>query len=317
MHLRARRRDARIQVMQNDDQLLAGIPEFLSIGSMLKATPQMDGGQRIVYFEASNEGLDQQGEVIAAKALAESAEYFKRYGNIDIDHYTLIGKPNAEQGRAGIPGCELYEIGRPIDVRQKGGTTFVKAEIYSGFGPAAQRANDFWSSVTELNPPQRWYPSVGGSVLAKSIELDSKTGLRKAIVKKVRWNNIGVSKTPVNQHVGTCATIPLGAFAKSWTASGLDFAKALEAGYGTDSATLTGGGAMRGQSLDHKIQSYFDFRNKLSAQMSAGSTGKNPGARGLVEFAAKQFGMAPDRAAEWVERFMRDLKNGLNKRSKS
>ena len=57
--------------MQNDAQLLAGIPEFLSIGSMLKATPQMDGGQRIVYFEASNEGLDQQGEVIAAKALAE------------------------------------------------------------------------------------------------------------------------------------------------------------------------------------------------------------------------------------------------------
>jgi len=126
----------------NDEQLLAGIPEFLSIGSMLKATPSVDGGQRIVYFEASNEGLDQQGEVIAAKALAESADYFKRYGNIDIDHYTLIGKPNAEQGRPGIPGCELYEIGRPLDVRQNGGTTFVKAEIYSGQragGSARQR----------------------------------------------------------------------------------------------------------------------------------------------------------------------------------
>lgn len=303
--------------MQNDAQLLAGIPEFLSIGSMLKATPQMDGGQRIVYFEASNEGLDQQGEVIAAKALADSADYFKRYGNIDIDHYTLIGKPNAEQGRPGIPGCELYEIGRPLDVRQKGGTTFVKAEIYSGHGPAAQRANDFWSSVTELSPPQRWYPSVGGSVMAKSIVEDSKTGLRKAIISKVRWNNIGVSKTPVNQHVGTCATIPLGAFAKCWTAAGLDFAKALEAGYGTDAATLTGGSAMREQSLDHKIQSYFDFRNKLSAAMRTGGTGKNPGARSLVEYAAKQFSMQPDKAAEWVERFMRDLKNGLNKRSKS
>ena len=303
--------------MRTDDQLLAGIPEFLSIGSMLKATPQIDGGQRIVYFEASNEGVDQQDEVIAAKALAESAEYFKRYGNIDIDHYTLIGKPNAQMGRPGIPGCELYEIGRPIDVRQRAGTTFVKAEIYSGTGPAAQRANDFWSSITELNPPQRWYPSVGGAVMAKSIVEDSKTGLRKAVVSKVRWNNIGVSKTPVNQHVGTCATIPLGAFAKSWDAQGLDFAKALEAGYGTDSAALAGGSAMRVQSLDGSIHSYFDFRNKLAGLMRSGGAGKNPGARELIEQAAKQFSMSQDKAAEWVERFMRDLKNGLNKRSKS
>ena len=283
---------------------------------MLKATPHMDGGQRVVYFEASNEGLDQQGEVIAAKALAESAEYFKRYGNIDIDHYTLIGKPNAELGRPGIPGCELYEIGRPLDVRQKDGTTFVKAQIYSGTGPAAQRANDFWASVTELNPPQRWYPSVGGSVLAKSVVLD-KSGMRKAIVNKVRWNNIGVSKTPVNQHVGTCATIPLGAFAKSWTADGLDFAKALEAGYGTDSAALVGGSAIRKQSLDGVVQSYFDFRNKLAGEMRGGGAGKNPGARELVALAEQKFGLSPDQAAEWCERFMRDLKNGLTKRSKS
>lgn len=284
---------------------------------MLKATPHMDGAQRIVYFEASNEGLDQQDEIIAAKALAESAEYFKRYGNIDIDHYTLIGKPDPTKGRPGIPGCDLYEIGRPIDVRQDGKTTFVKAEIYSGVGPAAERANDFWSSITEVNPPQRWYPSVGGSVLAKSVEIDPKTKLRKAIVSKVRWTNIGVSKTPVNQHVGTCATIPLGAFAKSWTAAGLDFAKALEAGYGTDSATLTGGSAIRQQSLDGVVHSYYDFRNKISGAMRAGDAGKNPGARELVAFAAKKLGLPQDQAAEWVERLLRDLKIGLNKRSKS
>jgi len=303
--------------MQNDAQLLAGIPEFLSIGAMLKATPQMDGGQRIVYFEASNEGEDQQSEIIAAKALAESAEYFKRYGNVDIDHYTLIGKPNADLGRPGIPGCELYEIGRPLDVRQRSGTTFVKAEIYSGSGQAAQRANDFWASITELSPPQRWYPSVGGAVLGKSVIADEKTGLRKAVIHKVRWNNIGVSKTPVNQHVGACATIPLGAFAKSWTAAGLDFAKALEAGYGTDSAALVGGASLRTQSLDSRIHSYYDFRNKLAELLRSGGTGKNPGARELVEQAVKQFSLAQDKAAEWVERFMRDLKNGLNKRSKS
>lgn len=297
--------------MQNDAQLLAGIPDYLSIGSMLKATPSVDGGSRIVYFEASNEGLDQQGEVVAAKALAESAEYFKRYGNIDIDHFTLIG------AKAGIPDYPMYEIGRPVDVRQTGATTFVKAEIYSGAGPAAERANMFWSSLTEINPPARWYPSVGGSVLEKAVEVDPTTKMRKAIIKKVRWNNIGVSKTPVNQHVSTCATVPVGAFAKCWTAAGLDLMKALEAGYGTDAAAMAGGAAIRKQSLDHRIHSYFDFRNKLAGGMRTGTVGKNPGARELVEFAARTFSLPHDQAAEWVERFMRDLKNGLNKRSES
>jgi len=297
--------------MQNDAQLLAGIPDYLSIGSMLKATPHVNGGQRVVYFEASNEGLDQQGEVVAAKALADSAEYFKRYGNIDIDHFTLIG------AKAGIPDYPMYEIGRPTDVRQTGKTTFVKAEIYSGTGPAAERANQFWSSLTEITPPARWYPSVGGSVMEKAIEIDPDTKLRKAIIKKVRWNNIGVSKTPVNQHVSTCATVPVGAFAKCWTAAGLDLAKALEAGYGTDAAALAGGAALRKQSLDGRVHSYFDFRNKIAGAMRDGSAGKNPGARDLVMHAASKFGLSPDQAAEWVERFMRDLKNGLNKRSKS
>jgi hypothetical protein len=109
----------------------------------------------------------------------------------------------------------------------------------------------------------------------------------------------------------------VGAFAKCWTAGGLDLAKALEAGYGTDSAAMAGGAAMREQSLDHKIHSYFDFRNKLAGRMRSGAAGKNPGARDLVEMAAKQFSLPRDQAAEWVERFMRDLKIGLNKRSES
>lgn len=305
--------------MFSDAQLLEAVPDFLSISSMLKATPHAEGGRRLIYCEASNEGLDQQNEVVAAKALADSAEYFKRYGNIDIDHYTLLGKPNPAKGWPGIPDCDMYEIGRPIEVRQTGKSTFVKAEIYSGTGPAAERANQFWSSLTDLNPPQRWYPSVGGSIdkASTKIVIDPETKLRKAIVQKVRWSNIGFSKTPVNQHVGTCATAPLGAFAKCWTAAGLDMAKALEASYATDATAKTGGGALGKQSLDTGVHSYFDFRNKLAEHMHTGVIGENPGARELVQYAAKAFSLSSDQAAEWVERFMRDLKNGLNKRSKS
>lgn len=292
----------------NDDKLLSSVPDYISIGSLLKANPVTEGGQRIVYFEASNEGLDQQGEVVAAKALSDSADYFKRYGNIDIDHFTLIG------AKAGIPDYPMYEIGRPVDVKQRDGTTFVKAEIYSGSGPAAERANQFWSSLTEINPPARWYPSVGGSVLEKSIEIDPATKLRKAIIKKVRWNNIGVSKTPVNQHVATCATVPVGAFAKSFNAAcgGFDFAKAITADYGVDAAAMTGGAALRKQSLHGAPIHYFDARDRVSKALLDKKCG--PNASEIMSFARKEFGMSLDESAEFCERFMRDIHSNLKRR---
>lgn len=294
----------------DDKALLANCPDYLSIGSMLKATPVQDGGQRFVYIEASNEALDQQNEVVLQKALSASSDYYLRYGNLDIDHITQIG------AKAGIPDYTLFEIGRPAEVRFADGKTFVKGEIFSGEGPAADRANQFWSSLTEVNPPARWYPSVGGSVLEKSIEVDPKTKLRKALVRKVRWTNIGFSKTPVNQTVPTVATVPFAALSKCWGAGGLDLSKALEASYATDATAKTGGAALGMQSLDGAPANYFDFRNHLAEAVRIGALGENPGARELVSYAVKQFSLSLDEAAEWVERFMRDLKHGLNKRSK-
>ena len=294
-----------------DSALLANCPEYLSIGSMLKATPFQEGGQRFIYIEASNEATDQQNEVVLQKALRDSSDWFLRYGNLDIDHVTLIG------AKAGIPDYTMFEIGRPLDVKFTGSKTLVKGEIASGVGPAAERANQFWESLTNINPPARWYPSVGGSVMEKAIEIDPTTKERKALVKKVRWSNIGFSKTPVNQTVPTVATVPFGSLAKSWGVAGLDLdiAKALEASYATDSAGMTGGAALRTQSLDGAPMSYFDFRNKLAEQMRRGAVGENPGARELVKFSSKQFGLSLSDAAEYVERFYRDLKAGLNKRS--
>lgn len=306
-------------MLSSDESLLEAVPSFISIGSMLKASPSMEGDRRFIYCEASNEGLDQQNEIVAAKALADSADFFKQYGNIDIDHYTLLGKPNPVKGWPGIPDCNLYEIGRPVDVRQSGKSTFVKAEIYAGDGIAAARANEFWSSITELSPPQRWYPSVGGAIdkAATKVVVDPETKLRKAIVQKVRWTNIGFSKTPVNQHVPTCATLPMGAFAKCFGYGGFDLAKALEASYATDATAKTGGAALGGQSLDRgrSPRNYHEFREELAECVRSGHAGENPGARELMAYASQHFSLPSDQAAEWVERFLRDLKNGLNKRS--
>jgi len=298
--------------MLSDAQILSGVPEFFSIESMLKATPATEGDNRFIYMEASNEGRDLQNERVLAKALEESADYYTKFGNIDIDHYSLLGKPNPKLGYPGIPKPELYEIGRPVQVRIEGSRTFVKAQLYSGTAETAQNANMVWDSMTRQRPPARWYPSVGGVPMAKSIQIDPKSGERTAVIERVRWTNIGMSRTPVNQHLPVASAAPFGVFTKSL--GGFVIAKGLEAGYGTDSATMAGGRSLARQSLDgagnsrHPIISYFDLRERLAGALRGGKVAKNPGAQDMVSYCVNEFGMSHDGAAEYVERFMRDLK---------
>lgn len=291
----------------NEQQLLNDVPSYLCITQMLKASPVEEGGERFIYLEASNEALDQQREIVLAKALADSADYYLRYGNLDLDHLTQIG------AKAGIADYPLYEIGRPVAVKVDGKRTFVKGQIYQGEGPVADKANQFWDSLTAINPPQRWYPSVGGAVLEKAVEVDPATQERRAIIRKVRWTNIGFSKTPVNADVPTVSTVPFGALAKSWGMGGLDIAKALEAGYGTDAGDLAGGAALRRQSLDGAPVNYWDFRERLAGAMRSRRLARPDAAR-LLEYATSTYGLSQAEAAEWVERFMRDLRDGLQKR---
>ena len=280
-------------------------PDYLILADLLKATPAEEGGQRFVYLEASNEALDQQGEVVLARALKESADYYLRYGNVDLEHYTQLG------AKAGIKDYHLYEIGRPVEVRVNEPRTFVKAQLFQGEGAVAEKANHVWESLTSVSPPQRWYPSVGGAVLEKGAEIDPETRAKKAVVRRVRWTNVGLSKTPVNQTVPTVAALPFGAFAKCFCpGTGCwDIGKAMEAGYGTDVAALTGGGALRRQSLDKKPQAtlpgYWDFRERLSGDLLARRI-KNGTAAGLVAHAVAHYGVDEDTAAEWTERWMRD-----------
>ena len=300
-----------------DAQLLAGIPEYLSIEMMLKATPAQEGENRFIYLEASREDRDLQGEVVLAKALENSADHYLKFGNLDLDHKSMpsIAKMH------GIERPELWEIGAPVAVRVDGASTFVKAQLFCGDTPLAENANMVWDSMTKLNPPRKWYPSVGGKILAKSIGIDSKTGDKYGVVSSVRWTNIALSQQPVNQHVGGITTIPFGVLAKSWGAGGLDMHKALEASYSTDAAGKTGGAALGSQSLDTGAgatpHSYFEFRNLLARAVKSGAvTDQSP--TGLTHFSAGKFSLSLDEAAEWVSRFLNDLKSGLStlKRSK-
>lgn len=294
---------------QEDLTLLAGVPEYISVGGLLKATPMEEGGGRFIFFEASNEDVDHQNEVVLQKALEQSSDFYLRHGNIDLSHFSILGP------KAGIPNYMEYEIGKPVAVRIDGKHTFVKAELYQGESAMARNANMVWDSLTRQSPPSRWYPSVGGSVLAKSVKLDPATRNKVAVIEKVRWNNTALDRCPVNRTVPEISMAPVGAFAKSL--GGFVITKALEASYATDAIGKTGGGALGMQSLDGAPSNYFEFRKFLSSAMVSRKVGANPGIKDLVTYSETKFGLSRDEAAEWVERFLRDLKTGLKKRSKN
>lgn len=283
---------------------------------MLKARPAEELGERFIYLEAAREGVDQQNECVLAKALEDSAGHFLKFGNIDIDHKTMPVMAKA-YGLSPVES-QSYEIGTPEDVRVDGKSVLVKARLYKGDTPLAAMANMVWDSMTKLTPAKRWYASVGGATLAKAEGIDPTTKSKTTFVTKVRWSNLAISQQPVNQHVASVSTVPFGALAKCWTPNGFDMAKALEASYATDAAMKTGGAALGMQSLDvgNKPTSYFEFRNKLAEAISSGAVNDHT-MPGLVQYSSTQFSLSPDEAAEWVDRFLGDLKSSLSKRRKS
>jgi len=288
--------------MKREEQQLADIPDFLSFDLMLKATPSSEGGKRFIYLEASNEAVDYEGEKVLAKALNESSDYFLKFGNIDIDHFTVLGP------KLGLPDYMSYEIGRPVAVSVKGETTMVKAELYQGSGPLAAHANMVWESMTQLNPPARWYPSVGGAILAKSIQIDPDTKNKMAVIEKVRWSNIALSRTPANLNVPVASAMPMATFAKSLNHFVF---KALEASnYQTDVASLTGGGAIGMQSLDTgKPDSYYQFRDMMADAIQCATVCCT--SEGLMACAMEKFNLTSSEASEWVSRFLGDINTNL------
>lgn len=278
--------------------------DILSISGLLKARPAEEAGQRVLYMEASNEHVDLQGERVLAKSLQDAAGHFLKFGNLDLDHRTLL-PPRAGENPY------LWEIGQPVDVRADNDRTMVKAVLYQGDGRAAENANMVWESMTRLSPPARWYPSVGGQVLARAKAKDPLTKAETPIITKVRWTNIGLSRTPVNSALPPISTIPAEVFAKCCLGDGcIDLSKALEAGYGTDSATLTDGAALRTQSLDKQPQAVLpitddEVREVLARYLRRGGAPDQPA---LCAHLQKTLSLPPDDATARVGQFLRDLR---------
>ncbi len=194
---------------------LDAIPLRVDMGRMLfKAMPAVEGGQRVLYMEASTQIRDQQGEMVLTKALQDSIPYFLKYGKIDLDHASMTGEI-----RGNRVDPYAYEVGRPIDVRVDGSSIYVKASIFQA--PKGQEnswskpADLFWDSL-QLSPPVLWYPSVAGEVYSEGPTVDPATGTKTQEIRGLRWHSIGLSRTPVNQAVAPVSLTPLRVFAKAF-----------------------------------------------------------------------------------------------------
>lgn len=288
-----------------DNELLATLPEYVRFDTLMKASPATENGERIIYVEASTEARDQEGEIVLSKALKDSLDVFLKFGVVDLDHKSM---PNVAV-KYGIPqeDCPKWIVGQPIGVRFDGDKTIVKAQLRHGDSPLAAQANQIWDGLTKLSPPDRYYASVGGSVLDREIRICPKTKDRIPVITKTRWNNLALSLNPVNQHLGAATTMPIGTFAKAF--GGFVLNKALEAGYATNSVGMTGGQAFSMQSLDAGIHSYFDFRERLSNDVLMGKPGRD-----IKNYVMTAYGLAADQASEWVEKFLRGIKQSRVRR---
>jgi hypothetical protein len=178
---------------------------------IFEAQAEMEGGQRVVYMEASTEVRDLQGEKVLLSALEASIPYFLKYGRIDLDHASVLG-----QIRGNRVNPYAFEIGKPLDVRIKDGSVWVKAAIFSATGDNrfTEAADIFWDSL-QTNPPVTWFPSIAGEVYSE--EATVQDGKATQEIRGLRWHSIGLSRTPVNPKVAPVTTVPVRAFAKAFS----------------------------------------------------------------------------------------------------
>lgn len=195
-----------------------------------KASIATEGDERFLYCEPSTEDWDLQGERMLTAALRQSVPYFRKFGVIDIGHFSMP-ELRKEALRHGYSDPSLTKVGHPVEVREgSAGTLVVKSRLYRGESKIAEQANRLWE---ELEAGARYYPSVGGKpIFGKSCTHEGCT------YAAVLWNNIGLWPEPINVAVKAVSVLPMDVFAK-----------ALIAGGGTDVAALDGAAALRRQSI--------------------------------------------------------------------
>lgn len=201
--------------------------------------PDKDGNY-IIEVEASNENFDLQEQNILQQALLDSKDYFMTNGIISDDH---LHKRVKSDGTVETDKTKI--IGEPLDVFTDGKKTYIRAKIFGAIEAAKPYINLLKAGAKVI------HASVGGIFPKVSQNTDGTETISKFL-----WNDVALTVSPVNPTVGSAR------FAKSFEF----FEKALEAGYGTDASTMTGGRVLQEEDVEEDIIPVMDV--KLEPGMS-------------------------------------------------
>jgi len=188
----------------------------LSFPALVKASVG-ESGRRIISFQASNEDLDGEGDVVLQSSLLNAAAGFLRSGVIDIDHMSEIG------GRYGISNPLDFIVGVPTEVKDMGnGRTDVIGELHQPKPGIVSKADQVWESLLR-DPPVRWRASIYGFPTGPNGFIDARVykcaeapHAKRYVVKSLNWKSIALTKSPINDSITGAAHIVT---AKAWIKS--------------------------------------------------------------------------------------------------
>lgn len=241
---------------------------------LAKAIDTDEHGNYVVWAEASNENLDFDEQVVMQRALLESQDYFIKNGVISYDHRHLKASPGETDWNP-----EKYIIGEPMEVQRQGGKTLVKAKLYRSSNLAQEIVKKLESGSTRIKT------SVGGRKPQTETYWDPKLKKNIERVTSVLWDELAITPKPVNQTLEPI-TMTTAQFVKS------EIGKALMAGSGTESASMSGGRSLVAEDLEGSGDS--EHITAVVIALTFGDVVDADGARRLL----KERGVPDDRVDE-------------------
>ena len=196
-------------------------PLVLQLPAIVKAVAD-EKGQRRVAVEASNEQVDDEGDIITQKSLLDARPGFLAQGALDINHLSEIG------GRYGLNPSD-WIVGVPTEVLDIGKSrTEVRGILHAAQPGKISKADELWDGLTR-DPPVPWRASIfgwpqrgGGFIDVRTAKCAEYPDAKRYVVKAIDWRSLAFTRTPVNNAItGTARVMTMKAFLEGLVADGI------------------------------------------------------------------------------------------------